>query len=313
MSEMGRALLDALAATDTVIPGTDTVVVIAHPDDETLGVGGQLARLKGCGIIVVTDGAPRDPSYARRRGFENTEAYAQARRQEIIAAAAISGVPDRALTFLNVADQEAAWHLANITHSLVHFFVTRGTKFVMTRGTKFVMTHSYEGGHPDHDATAFAVNAATQILASCGRTIEVVEMPFYRMGSPGRLYQSFTEQLAGRQLKLILTGERLAIKLQMLECHATQRSALCKFSPDIEQFRLAPRHDFSTLPNNGRLFYETRPWGMTASRWLTLTSQAANQLDVQAAQWTDRAVLTSSLPRAGASNRSAPGPIRNVS
>jgi LmbE family N-acetylglucosaminyl deacetylase len=275
MSEMGCALLDAFAAGGTVvIPGADTVVVIAHPDDETLGVGGQLARLKGCGIIVVTDGAPRNTSYARRHGFENTEAYARARRQEIIAAVGISGVPEKALTFLNVADQEAAWHLVGITHSLVHFFAMRGTRFVIT--------HSYEGGHPDHDATAFAVNAATQILSSCGQRIDVIEIPLYRMGSPGRLYQSFT-QPAGRQLKLILTGKQLEIKLQMIECHATQQSSLCKFSWDTEQFRLAPRYDFTTLPNNRRLFYETRPWGMTANRWLMLTSQAANQLGARAA------------------------------
>ena len=270
------ALLEAIAdSCSSIIPAADVAVVIAHPDDESLGCGAQLARLKGGTVILVTDGAPCDPCYANRHGFRSTKAYAQARLAETRTALKLAGVPECNLVLMNVPDQEAAWRLEDITSSIVQAFAMRGIRFVLT--------HSYEGGHPDHDATAFAVHAAAQILSSCGHQIDIIEMPFYRMGTTRRLFQSFTEDRGNRQLSLLLRGDQLALKNKILKCHATQEYTIGMFSADIEQFRLAPWYDFTKLPNGGKLFYETRPWSMTGSRWLDLTKRAFHQLSAPAA------------------------------
>ncbi|RAI45095.1 hypothetical protein CH341_05945, partial [Rhodoplanes roseus] len=58
-AEAAHALLAAIG--DPARPAIDAGrvgVIVAHPDDETLGCGGQLARLYGVQVAIVTDGAP---------------------------------------------------------------------------------------------------------------------------------------------------------------------------------------------------------------------------------------------------------------
>lgn len=145
-SSEGRALarlLAGLAGTDR-IDASRVAIVVAHPDDETIGVGGQLARLDGITIVHVTDGAPRDLGDARARGFASAEAYAAARRRELEAAMALAGVPATALLTLDVPDQGAAFVMPGIAARLATLFAEREIELVLT--------HAYEGGHPDHDA-----------------------------------------------------------------------------------------------------------------------------------------------------------------
>jgi LmbE family N-acetylglucosaminyl deacetylase len=257
------------------IPASDVAVVVAHPDDESIGCGAQLTRLRGCTVILVTDGAPRDPWYADRHGFRRRKAHARAREHETRAALELAGVPKGNLVLMNIPDQEAAYRMCDITSSLVREFAMRGTRYVLT--------HSYESGHPDHDAVAFSVHAAVALLASRGLRIDIIEMPFYRMGRTGRLFQSFTEHEGSGHLVFQLSGHWLALKCRMLQCYATQYPTLAMFSMNVEKFRLAPCYDFARLPNAGKLFYETRPWRMTGTRWLELASRSIDDLVGQAA------------------------------
>src|SRR5207249_642913 len=79
-----RSLFEAIGnASSSTIPARDVAIVVAHPDDESIGCGAQLARLQGRTVFVVTDGAPLDPCFAGWHGFPSIEAYAQARRREI--------------------------------------------------------------------------------------------------------------------------------------------------------------------------------------------------------------------------------------
>ena len=182
---------------------------------------------------------------------------------------------DEPIWIFSAAGAEAAYRLPEITLSLVREFATRGTRHVLT--------HSYEGGHPDHDAVAFSVHAAGAQSASRGSRIDIIEMPFYRMGRTGRLFQSFTEDEGYGHLGFRLTGHWLALKRKMMQCYPTQYPTIAMFSAGLEKFRLAPLHDFAKLPNAGKLFYETRPWGMTGARWLNLADRAINDLVGQAA------------------------------
>ena len=86
---------DVLAgATDAKPGGADMMLVVAHPDDETIGFGGHLRRLRRLTIVHVTDGAPRDLRDAGRCGFASADAYAA-----VIVAMCLAGFgAQRALT-----------------------------------------------------------------------------------------------------------------------------------------------------------------------------------------------------------------------
>ena len=124
-------------------PGARMVVLAAHPDDESLGVGGLVARCAAVGahvrVVVATDGRfshPDSHSHSPHR-------LAVMRREEAIAATRAVGVidppilldlPDGALTAGagRLADALAP-HLADATH---------------------VLTTWEHDGHPDHEVCA---------------------------------------------------------------------------------------------------------------------------------------------------------------
>ena len=261
--------LQALAGEGPIAAET-MAVVVAHPDDETIAIGGQLPRLRGVTLLHVTDGAPRNMEDATGHGFATPEAYAAARREELEAAMAVAGVPPSALVSLDVPDQEAATHLVDITGHV--------TRLLQARGIEIVVTHAFEGGHPDHDATAFAVHAAVRRLAGRGRAPAVIEVPLYHLGVTGWTVQRFVTDSGGSEAVIPLSDEQRRLKQAMLDAHATQRQVLSRLAADVERFRPAPAYDFTVLPNEGRLLYELYGWGITGVRWQTLARAALEEL-----------------------------------
>jgi N-acetylglucosamine malate deacetylase 2 len=88
MTEASAAqILDTLANRRAVEPSV--MIVVAHPDDETIGMGAQLCRFKNALLVQLTDGAPRDGRDATAHGFTTIAEYACARRAELDAALAI--------------------------------------------------------------------------------------------------------------------------------------------------------------------------------------------------------------------------------
>ncbi|MGH7123037.1 MAG: PIG-L deacetylase family protein [Stellaceae bacterium] len=242
-------------------------LVVAHPDDETIGVGGQLSRLRSITVIHATDGSPRAHSEHR--------AYARQRRRELEAAMALAGVSKDALVALGFIDQEVSLHLAELTRRLAGLFDERRVAIVMT--------HPYEGGHPDHDAVSFAVHAAREIMAR--KPIDapdVIEMAFYHGGPAGMVAQRFVPADVPT-IELPLSDAAWALKRRMLAAHASQVDALTQFDSRVERFRVAPSYDFGALPNGGSLYYETADWGMTGARWQELAAAACRELGVECA------------------------------
>jgi LmbE family N-acetylglucosaminyl deacetylase len=248
-------------------------IVVAHPDDETIGIGGQILRLDGATIVHVTDGAPRHEA-AQAHGFASRDAYAAARRDELAAAMALADVPEAALVSLGIADQEASHFLPEITRRLAALF--------RERGIDVVITHAFEGGHPDHDAAAFAVHAAAALLKAEAIAPALIEMPLYHLGLTGWTVQRFVAAAGPAETAIHLSNDQRRRKQAMIDAHHTQRQVLSMVAADVERFRPAPAYDFTVLPNEGRLLYDLYGWGMTGARWQSLAAGALGELGLDA-------------------------------
>jgi LmbE family N-acetylglucosaminyl deacetylase len=266
------AFLARLSGRET-IPGDRVAAILAHPDDEVLGLGAQLPRLPGITLVHVTDGAPRNLVDARRLGFASAEAYAAERRRELERAAALAGIGSDALIGFGFPDQEAAFHLSDIARMVADF--------LQEHRIRIVFTHSYEGGHPDHDATAFAVHAAVALVEQgAGRGPGVIEMPYYHAAPDGWVRQSFLAGGGSPELRLDLDPGQQAFKSRLFAAHATQKAVLDSFSVATEWFRAASLRDFPALPPVEDLLYEREGWGLDRHRWIALVRDAKRALEI---------------------------------
>lgn len=274
-----QTLLELLCArADDARPLPPTLVIVAHPDDEVIGAGARLRRLRTATLVHVTDGAPRRGRDAEAQGFASREAYAQARRGELAAALAAAGVSGLRTRELGFADQEATHRLVELTLSI--------EQLIQREQPLIVLTHPYEGGHPDHDATAFAVHAA----CARGRVkrFAILEMTSYHVGPNGILPGEFLpapsgEADAARAITLTLDAHERELKQRVMACFTSQQGTLQYFGVEQERFRPAPRYDFTRPPHEGKLFYEYYEWGMTGERFRSLAREAMEQLGVEGA------------------------------
>jgi N-acetylglucosamine malate deacetylase 2 len=278
-TEHCAALLAALAAPDAhrlqALPRT--TVVVAHPDDETVGAGSRLPRLKDARFVYVTDGAPRDGQDAARHGYTPAE-YANARRREIEAALALCGIGPGQVLGLGCPDQQASLQLGRLAARLAEVFAQWRPEAVLTL--------PYEGGHPDHDATAFVVHAAAALMRGRGQPAPcVVEFALYHLGSQGTPACAFLPDAdadadAG-MAAVHLTAPEQQHKLALLACFVTQQDTLRNLPIDVERFRRSPLYDFGRLPHAGKLYYERHPWGMTGARFCQLAANAMAELRLE--------------------------------
>jgi LmbE family N-acetylglucosaminyl deacetylase len=141
------------------------VVFAPHPDDETLGCGGTMARKAAAGasihVVVLTDGS------GTKAGRPHDE-HVALRRAEAVTAMARLGVGESNLRFLDFPD-------GGLEHAGGALPDAVGTLLLALRPAQVFVPYRSDG-HPDHEAAFHAVRAA---IKSAGLRCELYEYPVW--------------------------------------------------------------------------------------------------------------------------------------
>ncbi len=224
-----------------------TLVLVAHPDDEAVGCGVLLQRMRRPGVIFLTDGAPEDQYFWGK--FGSRETYSQVRENEARVALAAVGV-EQVEIIRSVTDQRLYTMLQHANDYL--------SEAIQRLQPTALLTLAYEGGHPDHDSCSF-------LSAQLGRrfSLPVWEMPLYFRRDDGRIIAQTEFLKPGPEQVTVTPSEvELARKRAMLEAYASQGEVLKQFTDAIEHFRPQVRYDYGCRPHEGTLNYDAWGWSM---------------------------------------------------
>jgi len=263
--------LDRLITEEPTGAPPRVLLVAAHPDDEAIGAGALLHALPDVIVVHVTDGAPADNRVARRKGFANRDEYAAARHREVVDALSLVGIDETRIRNFGFVDGQASFHLVDLSHQLIDL--------LLEFDPEVVLTHPYEGGHTDHDATAFAVHMACGILRREGVASPIIlELTSYHQRNGRRVRSTFLPRKGVPERALELNPDEQLLKAHMFEEFVSQRDCLRDFPLVTERFRVAPRYDFTQPPHEGTLDYERFCATICGEEWRARASRALDLL-----------------------------------
>lgn len=245
------------------------VALFAHYDDEVIAIGARLQRFVNAHFVHVTDSAPRNEEDSRAHGFTSLAEYREARKNEFYGALNAVGAAGVSHECLGIPDQEASGFLSELPLRLLQIFEEHQPEVIFT--------HPYEGGHPDHDACAFAVHHAMTLRKKHVEQIPlIIEAAFYHAGPNGIETGSFLQSHPPvEEARFVLSPEERCRKEKLFACFSTQRETLKYFRIAHEYFRIAPDYDFQKPPHAPPVFYDGYSWGMSSHRFSQLAQQAA--------------------------------------
>lgn len=207
-------------------PIAKTLVLAAHPDDETIACAGLLQRATNALVVFAVDGAP--PCYRFERRFGSLRNYSDLRFRE--AAAALAAIPH--CSFRRLTRQDGSWFVDQ------HLFLEMPQAFLsLCRIARefsphLIVSHAFEGGHLDHDACHVLAKRAAIVLG-----VQTLEFPLYwKTPHHGDRFQEFRDP-RGEELSLGLSGHELEVKRRMLAEYKSQRGLTLVFQPQVERFR----------------------------------------------------------------------------
>ncbi len=234
-----------------------TLLLVAHPDDEVVGCGALLQRIREPLVLFATDGAPRDRYFWAKYG--SREAYARTRRDEARAALQALGVTN--FEFLAPADNPSQMFLDQDLFLHIPRALEAISEVVIATRPDALITLAYEGGHPDHDTCAFLAwwTAREHVLP-------VWEFPSYHRSARGAaVHQEFMVP-EGDEVLFDATLEEVRRKRAAWDVYVSQKEVLANFNPAIERYRPQASYDFRRPPHPGLLNYEAWQWPVTGSQ-----------------------------------------------
>ena len=244
-------------------------VIVAHPDDEVIGAGGLISRLQNVTVLHITDGVPGN-GFAVKAGFEKRSDYVNVLRNESRTALGLANVPADRIIELGIVHHQASQYLTDLTRKVA--------SFLQQTACDVVLTHPFEGGHPDHDATAFATHAALRLLQRNGFKPPVVFEIALHPGVNGKRVLDFLPSEGCEVTTLMLDKKARDLKRQMFDCFKTQAETLRENPLGPERFRKPPEYDFTSPPTGIKSTYEKANCGVNAAEWQLLVRQAWSEL-----------------------------------
>ncbi len=229
------------------------VIVTAHPDDETVSMGGALCLMDDVVIIQLTDGAMDDPRSIANMGVSSRSEVAALRRSEREAAFRVAGWDIR-VREMGFIDQETALHLNQAVYQVA---ASLGQADV-------VFAHPYEGGHIDHDSVAAVVQRVCECIDDPPTRLEFAS---YHWDGTTRKAGVFWPVEGHPAVLGLIRGERLARKQAAVAAYKSQASVTRWFNLDLEQYRTAPTYDFTKPPTTPACWYDRRAWKTTSAQW----------------------------------------------
>jgi LmbE family N-acetylglucosaminyl deacetylase len=233
------------------------LVLVAHADDECVGYGALLQRMREATLVIATSGAPRDPYFWQR--FGSREAYRDLRAEEARRAARLAGVKRLVL----LAEQDDQLEDQRLFLNLPRAYELLRQLAAEMR-PEAIATLAYEGGHPDHDSCSILGARLAREQA-----LPIWEAPLYHRGAapdgaeaPIQL-QRFLWQ-SGEEVELQLTDAEVERKRAICAQYASQGEVLRSFDVRRELLRPQVRYDYSCPPHGGPVNYEAWQWWMSA-------------------------------------------------
>jgi LmbE family N-acetylglucosaminyl deacetylase len=178
-------------------PLVPTIVLAPHPDDETLGAGGLIARLRNrdipVSVVAITDG---------ENAYSDSDGLGEIRVPEQVEALRRLGVSKSMIYRLGLPDRDVSLYEDELL-ALLRPIVSEAAHIVAPWPLDF---------HPDHEATG---RAAQCIASECGLEISFYLFWTWHRGSPDLLSN---QALLG----LPLSDLEMEMKMHALAAHQSQ-------------------------------------------------------------------------------------------
>ncbi|MBV9226483.1 MAG: PIG-L family deacetylase, partial [Acidobacteriaceae bacterium] len=208
--------------------GQRVLLIVAHPDDESIGAGILLQRSTDVQVVFCSSGAPNRFSIWRRFGTP----WHYARIRECEARTALKMIHHETFTFLRFQDGKLYRFLPEIYRRVAN--VLNSWK------PDLILTHAFEGGHEDHDVCSFLGHCLARHSG-----LPVWEMPLYHLdpATGALVYQTFPNELAQAKF-LTPTSRELEMKQKMFDAYRSQHAVLNRFDVSREVFRPQIQYDY---------------------------------------------------------------------